>query len=107
MIKTSGLSGLIATSLLASALFAQNDAAVLSGRVTDPAGLGVAGAQLTLTATATGSVRSTSSLTGGIYRFDLLQPGDYAIKATVAGFKTFEDQNLHLQVAQSSSFDIP
>src|SRR5258706_15220982 len=99
MIKTSRLFKILAVDLFAGILFAQNDTTVLSGRVSDPAGLGVAGAQLTITAKATGSIRSATSLTGGTYRFDLLQPGDYAIKVTAAGFNTFEDENLHLQVA--------
>ena len=107
MLKASWFFRLVATGVFAVGLFAQNDTAVLSGRVTDPTGLGVAGAQLTVTSKATGAIRSTTTLTEGLYRFDLLQPGDYGIKVTAAGFKTFEDQGLHLQVAQSSSFDIP
>jgi hypothetical protein len=85
---------------------AQNDSASLSGRVLDPAGLGVSGAELTLTAKATGARRAAVSQSGGAYRIDLLQPGDYSASVKAAGFKVFEDPNIHLQVAQSSTFDI-
>jgi hypothetical protein len=93
--------------LFASALVAQNDTASLSGRVLDPSGLGIPAARLTLTAKSTGATRVAVSATGGIYRFDLLPPGDYSIKVTASGFKTLEDNGLHLQVAQDSSLDIP
>jgi hypothetical protein len=101
MLKVTCLFGLAAW-----ALMAQNDTASLSGRVLDPSGLGVSAVQLTLTARATGATRAAQSLNGGIYRFDLLAPGDYTLKATAAGFKTFEDQNLHLQVAADATFDV-
>ena len=89
------------------ALMAQNDTAVLSGRVTDPSGLGVSNAQIRLTRQSTGSVRETVAKAEGEYRIDLLEPGDYSIRVTAPGFKTFEDSNLHLQVAQSSNLDVP
>ena len=92
--------------LLASVLLAQNDTASLSGRVLDPAGLGIAAAQLTLTSKSTGAARASIAQTGGIYHLDLLPPGDYTLKVIAPGFKTLEDGNLHLQVAQASSFDI-
>lgn len=92
--------------LSAVALLAQNDSASLSGRVLDPSGLGIAAAQLTLVAKATGARRTSTSQAGGVYRIDLLPPGDYSLNVTAPGFKVFDDQNLHLQVAQSSSFDI-
>ena len=88
-------------------LLAQNDTAVLSGRVTDPSGLGVSNAQIRLTRQSTGSVRETVAKVGGEYRIDLLEPGDYAIRVTAPGFKTFDDSSLHLQVAQASHLEIP
>ena len=88
-------------------LLAQNETASLAGRVVDPSGLGVPGAEIRLTRRATGAVRETKSTTSGEYRFDLLDPGDYTIRVTAAGFKILEDSNIHLQVAQSSQFDAP
>jgi hypothetical protein len=90
----------------ASALYGQNQTAVLTGRVLDPAGLGVAHARIRLTEISTGAARGSISSDGGFYRFDLLPPGDYSIEAAAEGFKTFEDGSLHLEVARASSLDI-
>jgi hypothetical protein len=91
--------------LFAASLLAQSDTASLSGRVLDPSGLGVAGAELTLSSSSTGAARKAKSAAGGNYRFDILQPGDYALTIAASGFKTFEAGSLHLQVAQDSTFD--
>jgi hypothetical protein len=93
--------------LSVSALVAQNETSVLSGRVTDPAGLGVPGAKVHLTQTTTGAVRDTLTSSAGDYRLDTLEPGDYSITVTAAGFKVFEDPKIHLQVALSSQFNVP
>jgi Carboxypeptidase regulatory-like domain/TonB dependent receptor len=93
--------------VIAISLFAQSETAVLTGRVTDPGGLGVTSAQVRLTDNSTGAARTASTIPGGFYRFDLLPPGDYSISVTVAGFKTFQDSKIHLEVARVSSLDIP
>src|SRR5271157_5837580 len=92
--------------ICAGAAFAQNETAVLTGRVVDPSGLGVAAAQIRLTDQATGALRNSIALTDGVYRFDLLPPGDYAIRVTAPGFKTVEDSRIHLEVAKTASLDI-
>jgi hypothetical protein len=91
---------------LAASLFAQNETAVLTGRVLDPAGLGVAHARIRLTETSSGAERTSLSVDGGFYRFDLLPPGDYAIQATADGFKKYGNSSLHLDVSRSSTLDI-
>jgi hypothetical protein len=98
---------LLALSVSCGCLVAQNETAVLGGRVTDPTGLGVPGAQIRLTRQATGAVRAAAAGTDGSYRFDLLDPGDYVVGVSAKGFKTFEDSNVHLQVAQASQLDVP
>jgi len=92
---------------LAASLFAQNETASLAGRVVDPTGLGVPAAEIQLTRSATGAVRTDKTGASGEYRFDLLDPGDYTIRVTAAGFKTVEDSAIQLHVAQSSQFDVP
>src|SRR5271157_221076 len=92
---------------LSMSLFAQNETASLAGRVLDPAGLGVPGAEIRLTRPATGAVREAKTAASGEYRFDLLDPGDYTIRVTAPGFKTAEDSSIQLHVAQSSQFDVP
>ncbi len=92
--------------LFTPSAWAQTDTAVLQGRVKDPAGLATANAEITLTAQATGAVRSTRSNEGGAYRFDLVPPGDYSMHVAAPGFRAFDATGLHLQVALSSSFDV-
>ena len=91
---------------LACTLWAQNETAVLAGRVTDPSGLGVPNARVKLTRQSTAASRETLSSAQGEYRLDLLDPGDYSLQVTMPGFKTFEDSKIHLAVAQTSQFDI-
>jgi hypothetical protein len=59
---------ILSVSLCCATLFAQNETAVLTGRVLDPGALGVANAQIQLAEQATNVVRSTVSLPGGLYR---------------------------------------
>ncbi|HYA17719.1 MAG TPA: TonB-dependent receptor [Bryobacteraceae bacterium] len=100
------LTRLFVVTLFATALFAQNETAVLAGRVTDPSGAGVPHGKVTLSSRATGASREVETSQSGEYRFDLIEPGDYAIRVSAGGFKTFEDTALHLQVAQASELDV-
>ncbi len=98
---------LLTTSVFCQLALAQNETSALAGRVTDPSGSGVPAAQIRLTSQSTGAVRDTATTTAGEYRLELLPPGDYALRVTAAGFKTFDDSRIHLQVAQTSAFDVP
>jgi len=92
--------------LLPSVLLAQNDTAVLSGRVLDPSGSGVPGAQVRLTRQSTGAIRETLSEFDGAYRIELIEPGDYSLRVAANGFKTQEYSAIHLQVAQASQLNV-
>src|SRR3974377_2599383 len=92
--------GCLFSILFGGSMFGQNETAVLAGPVLDPSGSGIPHAQVRLTETSNGAVRTVVSSTDGFYRFDLLAPGNYSIHATVEGFKTFEDSSLHLDVAR-------
>ncbi|MGA2116945.1 MAG: carboxypeptidase-like regulatory domain-containing protein, partial [Bryobacteraceae bacterium] len=87
-------------------LLAQDDTAVLSGRVADPSGLGVPNAQVRVTRQSTGAARETLTSTDGAYRVELLDAGDYDVRVTAPGFKTYDDTGIHLQVAQSSQLNV-
>jgi hypothetical protein len=71
----------------AAALCAQ-DAATLSGAVLDSRDTAVPGAQVSLTDIARGTVRQTPTDSGGLFAFDALPPGDYALEVAKPGFKT-------------------
>jgi hypothetical protein len=92
--------------LLPAVLSAQNETAVLAGRIVDPSGLPVPDAGVHLTRQSTGSSRDGLTDSSGNYRFDLLEPGEYSLRATAAGFKTYDAPSIHLQVAMASQLDI-
>ena len=63
-------------------LTAQSTNSTLSGTVKDPSGAVVPKAHLTLTATATGTIREFDTGSDGNYRFSNLQAGPYTLKAS-------------------------
>lgn len=64
----------------------------ITGTVTDPTGAVIAGATVALTSPSTGAVRTDSTNASGVYRFPLLQPGEYILKITSTGFQTTESK---------------
>src|SRR5580704_15590643 len=97
---------LLGASIFSSALFAQNDTAILSGRVLDASGTVVPGAHVRLTKQSTGGTRETLSASDGAYRIELIEPGDYKLSVSADGFKTQDYSSIHLQVAQASQLDV-
>src|SRR5579864_2277321 len=78
----------------------------LNGSVTDPSGASVAGANITLTETATGFQRSTTSNLSGLYQFVEVPPGSYKLEASGAGFVPFVASNITLVVKLPSTINI-
>jgi carboxypeptidase family protein len=70
---------LIATGMPA---FAQTSRGAVSGAVSDPTGAVVVGAFVTLTNIETSVTRTTTSGNEGLYRFEAVEPGSYAVKIT-------------------------
>src|SRR5580658_9105412 len=77
--------------------FAQSTAS-LSGVVTDPTGAVVPGARVTVQSLATGIDRDIVTDSAGIYVVPSLQPGDYQVQATAAGFATVTIKKVTLDV---------
>src|ERR1700722_18888606 len=81
---------------LLSALFVPNmwgqsaGTSGLAGTITDPTGAAIPNVTVTATHTTTGQERTTVTGSDGQYKFSLLQPGDYKIRFSAAGFKTAE-----------------
>jgi uncharacterized protein YaiE (UPF0345 family) len=96
----------LGAAIFPSAVLAQNDTALLSGRVFDPSGSGVPGAHVRLTRQSTGATRETLSVIDGAYRLELIEPGDYTLNVSANGFKTQEYSAIHLQVAQASQLNV-
>jgi hypothetical protein len=97
---------LIGLSLLAAPALAQETRATLSGIVLDTSGSTVPGTTLQLTNIETGVALSTVSNEAGLYRFLFLIPGKYRLSATMSGFKTFERDNIQLNVSEAATLPV-
>jgi hypothetical protein len=77
----------------------------VNGVVTDPSGAAVPTAQITLTNTATGVAKTSTSNSDGAYAFLNVIPGPYSIAATAKGFTTMTRTQITLEVNQTATFD--
>src|ERR1700753_1098968 len=74
--------------------------ATLAGTVTDPTGAVVAHAHVKIHSLATGTDRDVTTDSAGVYDAPSLQPGDYQVEASAAGFSSFKVQKVTLNVDQ-------
>jgi hypothetical protein len=96
----------VATLLCASLAVAQINTATLSGIVTDPQGLAVRGAKVSVTLLATGAERSAAVDEAGRYNFVGLVPGIYKLRTESGGFATYENSSMQLTVGEQATFNI-
>ena len=75
---------------------AQESRGTISGAVTDSAGAAVPNVQVAATEISTGTKTQTVTNGEGEYTLPFLLPGDYEIRAQVAGFKEFVRKGVHL-----------
>ena len=76
-----------------------------SGNVTDKSGSSLPGATVTVTAQATGAVRSAKTDDAGHYLVPLLAVGTYTVRVDSNGFQSAETKDLHLQVDEARELD--
>lgn len=88
-----------------SAGFAQQGTVTVVGTVQDPSGAVIPNATVNLTRTATNQVFATKTTGSGDFTISNLTPGDYSIKVTKKGFKTFDRSNMDLEVARTYRVD--
>ena len=77
----------------------------IAGTVEDPTGAAVPGATVTLTNNETGAKQNETSSSTGAYRFALLNPGNYTVGVTAAGFQPVE-QKATVAVGQASTVNL-
>jgi hypothetical protein len=92
---------------LAPLVFGQGGTGTITGTVTDPTALAVAGANVQARNTETGVIYSGASTASGNYTIPNLPVGTYEVAATVSGFKTYTHTNLTIAAAQTLREDIP
>jgi len=78
----------------------------LSGSVTDPRNLAIAGAKVTAIDTATGIRRCVTTDAGGIYSFPELPVGTYDIQVESQGFRTYRRTQLALDANSALREDV-
>jgi len=91
--------------LFAEHLAAQSFQGGLRGTVRDPQGV-IPGATVTLVNQEAGVSRDTTTNDAGEYSFPGVPPGVYTIRASVAGFKTFERKDARIGTQQFLTLDI-
>ncbi|WP_260706175.1 TonB-dependent receptor [Edaphobacter flagellatus] len=91
--------------ILLPSSYAQQITATLSGLVTDSTGGVIPGAHIIATNTGTNISFPADSSASGEYRINLLPVGNYTVKITAAGFKTFQQTNVVLDLGQSASLN--
>jgi hypothetical protein len=84
-------------------LLAQN--AELSGLISDPSGLPVPGAKVTVGRPDTGASRTVSSNQQGEYGVPALLPGPYNVTIEASGFKTVHQNGVVVEVDQRARLD--
>jgi hypothetical protein len=98
----SGLSRALITGLLflstEMCVFGQTELATVLGRVTDPSGAVVAGAQVEIRNVDTNLAVMSGTNGDGLYTIPSLHPGHYVISVRKAGFKTVSVTQLDLNV---------
>src|SRR5438477_804960 len=84
----------------------QVNTATLSGTVSDPQGLPVKGAKVTLTNASTGAQRTAVTDDGGRYNLVGLQPGQYKMSVDGgANLAVYENPSVVLTVGEAATFD--
>jgi len=88
------------------AVRAQDTTATLVGKVTDPGGAIVPGAQVTARNVDTGLSRTVTSNDEGDYRIEFLPIGKYTLEVSYTGFKKALLSNIVLQVNDTARADV-
>jgi hypothetical protein len=85
---------------------AQSNTATLSGAVTDPQGLGVKSAKITLVNKATGAERTSTADDNGRYTFVSLAPGIYRMTVDGgSGFSSLTAEDMVLTVGEDATYN--
>ena len=91
----------------ASDLCAQvNQTGNIHGAVIDPSGAAIAGVTITLTSPAILAPLTTTSDSGGNYRFEQLPVGIYEVSASQAGFAKYVRQNIQISAGFSAEVNL-
>jgi hypothetical protein len=107
-IRRAILGFVVGLSCLAAQLYAQTmqGAAGVNGTVKDASGAVVPDANVIVTDVARHLERQTTSNADGVYIFPSLTPGAYSLHVSKAGYKTYELNDVRLDVGQLATLDV-
>ncbi len=88
-------------------VFGQGVNATITGTVTDPSGLAIAGAPIEAKNVETGALYTAATTNAGNYAISGLPVGTYVLTAQAPGFKTYTHTNLAVEAGQVLREDIP
>jgi hypothetical protein len=91
---------------VSASLQAQEFRATIMGRVSDPSGAAIPGAQITAINVETNAATRTASTETGDYTLPFLPPGNYRLVVEHAGFKKLIREGITLRVQDRVSIDI-
>ncbi len=94
---------MVAAALFAGIAFGQGSSGSISGRVVDPSGAAVAGAEVHLINQVDRHLRSFTTTQSGDFVFPTLDPGDYTLSIKFSGFKQYDRKDIHLSASDSLS----
>ena len=100
------LKKLFAVVLFAGLAFAQDYRGQITGRILDPTGAAVPGANVKVINTATNAASATISDEHGNYRTLYLTPSTYVVTVEAAGFKKLNRQGIEVRVGDSIALDL-
>ena len=80
--------------------------ASIQGSVVDPTGAVLPGATITLIDSATQIRRTVTSDSSGLYTFPNVPVGNYTLTVTAAGFRTYSQSNIVLEVGSSIAINV-
>jgi hypothetical protein len=100
------LAGSLLAAIIPAGLYSQEITGNISGTVTDPSGAVIPDAKVVVNNVLTGTQRSTTTTTAGVFFFTSLPTGDYRLTVEKAGFKTSETTGIHLSVNDRLNFPI-
>ena len=99
------LSVCLAAMLLPALSHGQSTSGIIIGTVQDNTGAGIPGANVTVTNTGTNVSSQTTTNESGNYTVPQLTPGNYTVTIEHTGFQKFSQQNVVVNVGQSSRAD--
>ena len=85
--------------LLSGSAWGQQSLGSITGRVSDPQGGVIPGAQVVITHTDTNAITRVTTNATGYFESNFLQPGTYTVSVESTGFKKALRTGLELQVA--------